>query len=181
MLPMALVAQYMGKGLHGCRVLLSTLAAPGRGKKLPGDRVKAAVHLMLTRVESCLQTLNGMNWLRGLAKYSFADAWLWVRDNRHSIFIALCSGEKEQGIKTNIAKPFRRYNKPQSELHGKPERKYGRGKIQRKPLVMNLVQWQQINRTGRKNCSTPRSLVIPREKEDGNRNEGRVFHLRKPP
>lgn len=129
---MALVAQCRGKGLRGCRVLSSTPAAPGRGEEPPDDRVKAAGHLMLTRAEKCLQILNGMNWLHGPAKHSFADACLWVRDDRRSTFIALRSGEEEQDIKTNIAKPSRRYRKLWSELCGKPGRKKWKGKSSEK-------------------------------------------------
>lgn len=147
-----------------------------RGEELSGDRVKAAVHLILTSVEGFLQIPNGMNWRHGLAKYPSAVVCLCIKDDQHST--SRC-GEEEQDIKTNNAKPFRIYNKLQSELYRKHKRKNGRGKIQRKPLVTNLAQWQWVNRTGRKNCSTPRSLLIPGENEDGNRSEGQVFHLRK--
>jgi len=47
--------------------------------------------------------------------------------------------------------------------------KNGRGKLQRKPLVMNLTQWQLMDRAGRKHCRSLRSLLIPSGKEDGKR------------
>lgn len=79
---------------------------------------KAAEHVVLRGVENCLQILHGMEWVPGLAKCSFAGAWLWDRDDQHSTFITLCSREEEGDINTNITNSFRRFSKPQSELWG---------------------------------------------------------------
>lgn len=138
MLPMALAASAWERGCVGAGCSWEGWEALwGQGQSC-SNIVKAAVTSNADKGWKLPSILNGMNRPHGLAKYSFADACLWGKDDRLATFITLCSGEEEQDMKTNIANPFRRYSKLQSELNGKPEGKNGRGKIQRKPLVRNL-------------------------------------------
>lgn len=170
----------MGRGLCACRVLLRTPAAPGRGEELSGDRVKAAVHLILTSVESFLQIPNAMNWRHSLAKHPSADACLRVKDDQHSTSTLLYIVGRKSKIWRQIMQTHSEYTiSPSLNSTENIKEKMEGEKIQRKPLVTNLVQWQWVNRTGRKSCSTLKSLLIPGENKDGNRSDGQVFHLRK--
>lgn len=118
-----------------------------------------------------------------------------LRDVWPSAFIILHSGEEEQDMKINIAKTFRRYIKiciqaveweemkqmAQVWTLWKTWEKKWKGEIAEKTTCeSHIVTTDEQGREKKmQHCQVS---ADPRgKKEDGNRSEGKIFHLRKPP